>query len=155
MQASGGVWNCSQDDPWCRHWLLSRELFITYRHLAPRLGARVQSVNDGELYAWGQENCRLLVWVSGTEVVVAYGTVDGFPEEESHQIFAGLIHHLRHSEPLELGKVRERSSYGAVYPDRRKPLPLVKWAQYGDWAAFARHWYLGRRGTDLEVALGN
>jgi hypothetical protein len=42
---------------------------------------------------------------------------------------------------LELGKVREASSYGAyVIPGH--PLPVVKWAQTGDWAAIARNWFV-------------
>jgi hypothetical protein len=135
--------------------LLSRELFITYHHLAPRLGERVQGVLGGELFAWGIPNCQVLVWVSSAEVVVNYGTIDGYSEKERFQVFASLIHHLRHSEPLELGKVRDGSSYGAVSADRHNPLPKVKWAQFGDWAAFARGWYGGRSGSDLEAALGS
>jgi hypothetical protein len=155
VQASGGIWNPSQDDPWCRHWLLSRELFVTYHHLAPRLGERVQSINGGELFAWGIPNCQVLVWVSSAEVVVGYGTIDGFPEPERRQEFEGLVHHLRHSGPLELGKVRGWSSYGAVHADRHEPLPQVKWAQYGDWAAFARNAYVGRGGSVRDAAPGS
>jgi hypothetical protein len=135
--------------------LLSRELFLTYHHLAPRFGARVQSLLDGELFAWGIPNCEVLVWVSGAEVVVSFGTLDDYTERERCEVWERLVHHLRHAEPLELGKIRERSSYGAVYADRREPLPEVKWAQFGDWAAFARGWYVGRGGTDLEVVLGS
>ena len=155
VQAAGGVWNPSQDDPWCRHWLLSRELFIIYHHLAPRLGEPVQRFFGGELLAWGIPNCELLVWVSGTEVVVSYGTIDGHSEKERSELFESLVYHLRRSEPLALGNVGERSSYGAVYTDRREPFPEVKWAQYGDWAAFARGWYVGSKGSDLEAALGS
>src|SRR5262249_35276750 len=97
----------------------------------------------------------LLVWVSGTEVVVGYGTIAGFPEKDRRKVFAGLVHHLRHSEPLGLGKVWEGWSYGAVYADRHKPLPEVKWAQFGDWAACARGWYVGRGGSDREAAPGS
>lgn len=154
VQASGGVWNPSHDDPWCRHWLLSRELLITYHHLGPRLGERVKSLFGGELFAWGMQNCEVLVWVSIAEVGVNYGTMEGGSETEYCQLFERLVHHLRHSEPLELGNVRERSCYGAVYADRREPFPNVKWAQYGDWAAFARGWCVGRKCSDLEAALG-
>jgi hypothetical protein len=129
-------------------------LFITYHHLAPRFGERVQSLFDGELWAWGIPNCELLVWVSGTEVLVGYGTSDSHSEKERSEVFESLVHHLRYSQPLELGKVGGRSSYGAVYPDRHEPFPKVMWAQYGDWAAYARGWYLGREGSDLETALG-
>jgi hypothetical protein len=147
------MWNPSQDDPFCRHWLLSRELFITYHHLAPALGTRVQNLCDGDLFEWGIPGCEVLVWVSRTEVVVGYGTSEGFPEIERLRVFGNLVHHLRHSEPRELGTVGERSSYGAVYADRRMPCPEVKWAQFGDWAGLARGWYLGRSTTDLEAAL--
>lgn len=143
VQAAGGVWNHSQDDPWCKHWLLSRDLFITYHHLAPRLGKRVQRLLGGELLAWGIPNCELLVWASDVEVVVTYGTLDGQSEMDRSQVFDRLIHHLRHSGRLELGKSLDGSSYGAVYTDRAAPFPDVKWAQYGDWAAFARGWYVG------------
>src|SRR5262249_4871987 len=153
VQASGGAWNPSQDDPWCRHWLLSRELFVTYHQLAPRLGERVQSLLGGELFAWGIPNCEVLVWASSAEVVVSYGTTEGFPEKERRQVFEAWVHHLRYSEPLALGKLREGSSYAAVYADRHKPLPDVKWAQFGDWAAFARGWHVGRSGSDLKAVL--
>ena len=155
VHAAGGVWNPSQGDPWCRQWLLSRELFVTYHYLAPRLGERVQSFLDGELFQCGIPICPVLVWLSGTEVVVGYGTIAGFSEMERSHVFQSLVHHLRHSEPLELGKVRDGSSYGAVYADRRVALPEVKWAQYGDWAGLARGWYVGRSTTDLEAALGS
>jgi hypothetical protein len=113
----------------------------------------LQSLCDGDLFEWGISSCEVLVWVSPTEVIVGYGIGEGFPEVERFAVFSNLVHHLRHSAPLDLGKVGERSSYGAVYADRRASFPEVKWAQFGDWAGLARGWYLGRRTTDLEAAL--
>jgi hypothetical protein len=77
---------------------------------------------------------------------VAYPTPEelyGLPDSgEGLREFDAWVWHLRHSPPLELGFVRDRSSYGAVSTGVGLP-PLVKWAQAGDWAAMGRTWFVG------------
>jgi hypothetical protein len=149
VQSAGGTWNASQDDPWWREWLTSWELFSTYHDAAPRLGERLLGMLGGDVYKFGLEECWVQVWVSLTEVVVAYppyGERYGFrSHDEGFHEFEGWVHHLRHSERLELGKVRGRSSYGPACPGGKTALPAVKWAQAGDWAALARNWDWGVR----------
>jgi hypothetical protein len=81
-------------------------------------------------------------------VVVAYPSIGEryglLSEVEGLHEFAEWIQHLRDSAPLELGKVRGRSSYGAARPSEHAGPPVVKWAQCGDWAALARGWYRDR-----------
>src|SRR4051812_37903444 len=72
VQRAGRIWNPSQDDPWCRSWLLSRELFDAYHDAAPRLGERVRSaLSGGDLFDYGRSQpvgfgCRVLIWASPT-----------------------------------------------------------------------------------------
>ena len=135
VQQSGGIWNASQDDPWCRNWLISRDLFETYRQLAPKYGQKIHATLGGDVFEFGRESsCWVQVWVARREVVVAYG--------DAASNFEHWVEQVRHSAPLELGQVREGSSYGAyVIPGHR--LPVVKWAQTGDWAGLARGWFIG------------
>ena len=152
VKRSAGDWNVSQDDPWWRDWLTSRELFATYHDTAPRVGERIHSVLGGEIFEYGRADapngCWVQVWVSSGEVMVAYPPFReryGFrSDEEGLHEFEGWIHHLRHSEPLALGQVRGRSSYGASWSGGPTVMPVVKWAQSGDWAALARGWHLAR-----------
>jgi hypothetical protein len=134
VKAAGDAWNASQDDPWCRNWLISRDLFESYRQLAPRYGQRIQTLLGGELFEHGRGSaCWVRTWISRREVVVAYG-------EPLHE-FADWIEQLRRSPPLPFGQVRAGSSYGA-YALPGHALPVVKWAQTGDWAALARTWFV-------------
>jgi hypothetical protein len=141
-------WNVSQHDPFWRGWLTSWELFAAVRDTAPRVGKHIHSVAGGDVYEClrGVYDCWLQVWVSGDEVLVAYppsGELYGWPDSPDglHE-FEGWARHLRGSAPLELGRVRDRCSYGAAFAGVGMP-PVVKWAQAGDWAAAARTWYVG------------
>jgi hypothetical protein len=142
VRRSGGDWSPSRHDPWWRDWLTSRELFDWYHDSFPRLGERIHSILDGEVFEYnGDGHHPVQAWISTSEVVVAYA-----PSEERYgagprgglEEFAGWIDHLRHSEPLLLGRVRGRSSYGAIRTDCPTTAPVVKWAQAGDWAALAQ-----------------
>jgi uncharacterized protein (TIGR02996 family) len=145
---SRGQWNTSQDDPHWRTWLTSRELFVTFHENLPIHGRRIFSLLGGDVFDYDSgASCHVQVWVAPGEVIVAYGSfteqygLDG--SEEGHHEFEGWIGQLRHSVPLELGVVRGRSSYGATCSSNPTALPVVKWAQAGDWAAMARNWHLG------------
>jgi hypothetical protein len=141
----GPSWNTSRDDPWWRDWLTSRELFTAIHRTAPRVGRPIQHLLGGTVFECGRNtNCWVQVWVAGNEIVVAYPSMAevygaGDEQEGPHEL-AGCVHHLRHSEPLELGRVRGRSSYGAACASSTGP-PEVKWAQCGDWAGLARGWH--------------
>jgi hypothetical protein len=123
-------------------------LFVTLRDTAPRVGKRIHRAAGGEVFEClrGVHDCWLQVWVADTEVIVAYPTLEelyGLPDSgEGLREFDAWVWHLRHSPPLELGFVRDRSSYGAVSKGVGLP-PLVKWAQAGDWAAMGRTWFVG------------
>ena len=81
----------------------------------------------------------------GHRGLCAIGEQYGIPSaEEGFHEFEGWIHHLRNSEPLELGRVRGSSSYGAACQAEPSALPVIKWAQIGDWAGYARSWYWWR-----------
>lgn len=71
--------------------------------------------------------------------MVGRATPDG-----PHQFTEWAVH-LRESPPLELGRVRERCSFGAVFAGDGVP-PIIKWAQAGDWASAARTWHVGEHG---------
>ena len=141
---AGGTWNPSQDDPWLRDWLISRELFAVYHEVIPSAGTPIHSLLGGTVFEYETPGCRVEVWVAPGEVVVAYPITGMWiyknPKLEWTALpeFACWIDHLRNSEPLEVGKVRGRSSYGAIWPRCSALAPAVKWAQYGDWAAMAR-----------------
>jgi hypothetical protein len=146
-QQGGEPWNTSRDDPWQRDWLTSRELFVLYRQVVPRLGARLYGVLDGEVFEYGRgTGCWVQAWVSPTELIVAYPTMEDYYshriEGEGLHEFEGWVAHLRRSDPLELGQVRGRSSYGATLPPGPFARPRLGWGQYGDWAGLARHWWL-------------
>jgi hypothetical protein len=141
-------WNVSRHDPFWRAWLTSRELFDTIRQTVPRVGTPIHSVLGGDVFEWGRgQHPWVQVWVAPAEVVVAYASnserYGRRDETEGLHELEGWIEHLRHSEPLELGRVRGRSSYGALSPRAEQHLPTVKWAQAGDWAALARGWFVG------------
>ena len=119
--ASGGDWNRSRHDPWWRDWLTSRELFDWYHDFFPRLGERLHGMLDGEVFEYKCDgNHPIQAWISTSEVIVAY-----VPFDERHVVgtrggleeFAGWVDHLRCSEPMALGRVRGRSSYGAIRTD--------------------------------------
>jgi hypothetical protein len=137
-----GHWNCSQDDPWWRSWLTSWQLFAIYRDHAPQVGRPRDSILGGTVF-----DCDLVqVWVAAGEVLVAYPLLRGQygwegPDADELFDFDGWITHLRDSPPLELGQVRGLCSYGAKWSGVLADPPVVKWAQCGDWAAMARHWY--------------
>jgi hypothetical protein len=141
-------WNTSQHDPFWRGWLTSWELFAAIRDTAPRIGKRIHSTCGGDVFEClrGMCGCWLQVWVTDTEVVVAYptaGELYGRPDvDEGLHEFEAWVGHLRHSAPQELGFVRGRCSYGAASRGAGTP-PAVKWAQAGDWAAAARTWFIG------------
>lgn len=139
VERSGGVWNAFKDDPWCRNWLISCELFETYRQFAPEYGRKIHAILRGDIFEYGRDTscCWVQVWVAPREVIVAY-------DAGALGHFEPWVEHLRHSEPLELGQVRDGSSYGA-YVITGHPLPVVKWAQTGDWAALARGWFVNQR----------
>jgi hypothetical protein len=143
LAETGGTWNTSQDDPWWRDWLTSRELFDVYHEVIPRIGTPIADLLDGTVFTYEQCNCEVEVWVSPTGVVVAYPSLVRYstPDRrwETLSEFAGWIDHLRNAEPLPLGRVRGRSSYGASCPGQPASPPVVKWAQCGDWAALARN----------------
>jgi hypothetical protein len=130
--------------------LISRDLFLTYHDLAPRFGKRIHTVLGGDVFECGRSElpgsgCAVDVWVSPTEVIVAYAPFrvsEKDPGDVGLKELEGLIHELRRSAPLPLGKVRDGSSYGARM-ERDEGSPVIKWAQYGDWAGLARGWYLG------------
>src|SRR5689334_9634925 len=137
--------NQSRDDPWQRAWLTSRELFIAYHNIARHGGEPIHRLLGGVVYAYDSgRSCAVQVWVSPTEVIVAYhpvGSQYGFRDErEGFHEFDEWIHHLRRSEPLELGFVRNRSSYGAVFNPGVAAVPAVKWGQRGDWMFIPRDW---------------
>ena len=139
---AGGTWNTSQDDPWWRDLLMSRGLFDVYHEIIPRLGAPIADVLDGTVFAYERCSCEVEVWVSPIGVVVAYPALGRYttPDQRRETLpeFSGWIDDLRHSEPLPLGQVRGRSSYGAIGPASPSAPPAVRWAQAGDWAALAR-----------------
>jgi hypothetical protein len=142
VHRAGGTWNTSQDDPFWRTWLTSRELFAVFHEIIPRLGTPIHSVLGGTVFAYEERGCRVEVWAAPGGVVVAYPVHGLYRDSESERAalpeFAGWIDHLRHAEPLELGRVRGRSSYGAEAPRSPDAIPVLKWAQAGDWAAMAR-----------------
>ena len=145
MAGAGGSWNPSQDDPWWRDWLTSRELFAVYHEVIPRIGTPIGSLLNGTIFTCEESRCQVEVWVSPAEVVVAYpvwGPQYTSPSQQREALpeFEGWIDHLRHSEPLPLGRVRGRSSYGATGQSPSATAHAVKWAQAGDWAALARLW---------------
>lgn len=141
-------WNTSQHDPFWRGWLTSWELFAAIRDTAPQVGKRIHRVAGGDVFEClrGEIDCWLQVWLSDTEVLVAYPTFgeryEWQGDPDGHHQFEGWIRHLRELPPLDLGCVQERCSYGAVFAGVGVP-PVVKWAQAGDWAAAARTWYIG------------
>jgi hypothetical protein len=134
------VWNASVHDPFWRGWLTSWELFATIHEFAPRVGNHIHSVAGGEVYECLRDvlNVWLQVWVADSELIATYATEAGLLD------FVGLVRHLRNSPALELGQVRDGSSYGAVSAGVGVP-PVVKWAQAGDWAATARAWFMNGR----------
>jgi hypothetical protein len=144
MQAKfeSGQWNCSQDDPWWRSWLTSRQLFATCRDHAPLTGRPIHTVLGGTVF----ECDRVQVWVAPGELLVAYPSLaDQYgwegPDAGGLFEFEDWIMHLRDSPPLDLGRVRGRCSYGAIWSSDLAEPPVVKWAARGDWAACARSWY--------------
>jgi hypothetical protein len=143
VQALGGIYIPSKDDPFYRDWLMSRELFVTYHDIAPHLCKRVDRMLGGDVLQYGNPgsspgNLLVQVWASANEVVVAYGYG---VETKRIRFFENLLHHLRYSEPLELGKTYGASSYGASCLSDPEAMPCVKWAQWGDWCALAHNWY--------------
>lgn len=145
-------WNTSQHDPFWRGWLTSWQLLATLRASAPRVGKHLARVADGDVFEClrGVYDCWLQVWLSNTEVLVAYpptGELFGMPDhlEGLHQ-FAAWADDLRTAPSLVLGQARERCSYGAVVASVGGP-PVVKWAQRGDWAAMAHTWYTEQNPT--------
>jgi hypothetical protein len=141
-------WTLSRHDPFWRGWLTSWELFAAVRETAPRVGKCIHTVAGGEVFEClrGAIDCWLQVWLTDTEVLVAYppaGKLYGWPDHPDgpHQ-FEEWAGHLRGSPPLELGRVRDRCSYGAVFGGAGVS-PVVKWAQAGDWSAAARTWHIG------------
>jgi hypothetical protein len=139
-------WNTSLHDPWWRNWLTSRELYAAFRNSAPLAGRRIHTVAGGEVFECCVHDRRLQVWLTDSEVLVAYAPVAeqyGWPDHPDgpHQ-FEEWAAHLRGSPPLQLGRVRGRCSYGAAGATTGVP-PSVKWAQAGDWAAAARAWQSG------------
>jgi hypothetical protein len=135
--------NQSRDDPWNRAWLTSRELFYAHANAARHGGVPIHSVLGGTVFEFGRDgNNWLQVWASPTEVIAASppsGARYGYHDESEvlHQ-FEELIRHLRGSDPLELGRVREGSSYGATCEPGAAP--VLKWAQRGDWMFHYRDW---------------
>jgi hypothetical protein len=146
-QAGLITWNTSLHDPFWRGWLRSRELFDALHSTAPRVGERIHSVLGGNVFECGRGSaCWVQVWVAPGEVLVAYPSVSeryNYAEAgDGPQEFERWVWNLRHSPRLELGLVLGRCSYGATLIDSQ-PLPVVKWAQAGDWAALARGWFVG------------
>lgn len=143
MAKAGDSWNPSQDDPWWRDWLTSRALFAVYHEVIPRIGMPIGNLLGGTVFTCEESCCQVEVWVAPAEVVVAYPVWGQYtsPNQQREALpeFERWIDHLRHSEPLALGRVRGRSSYGAACPSSPAAPPAVKWAQAGDWAALARH----------------
>lgn len=148
-QAGRTPFNTSLYDPFYRGWLLSSELFDTVTEHAPTKCRKIDHFLGGDLLEFGRDTgCWVQIWLAPNMVLVAYPTVgerNGFdwPEESIHE-FNEWTWHLRNSEPQLLGHVRGRCSYGA-YSVPGHTLPIVKWAQYGDWAALARTWFVGDR----------
>jgi hypothetical protein len=143
-QAGLITWNTSQHDPFWRGWLKSWELFTTIRTRATAEGQLLGAVADGEVFEClrGVYDPWLRVWRTETEVIVAYQSTWELPAEDSGlQVFHDWAAQLRQSAPLELGLVRDGSSYGAVSAGVGLP-PVVKWAQAGDWAAMIRTWFV-------------
>jgi hypothetical protein len=141
-------WNVSQHDPFWRGWLTSWELFAAFRDTAPRVGNRIHTIAGGDVFEClrGAADCWLQVWVSDDGVLVAYPPLSelyGWTESPDglHQ-FEEWAEYLRESPPLELGRVRDRCSYGALFAHVGVP-PRGKWAQAGDWAAAGRTWHIG------------
>jgi hypothetical protein len=137
----GPTWNTSRDDPWWRDWLTSQELYAVLHDRIPRVGTPIRSLQGGTVFDYDSgRSCRVEAWIAPAEIVVAY--CQPLLKECGPHEFEGWIADLRHSEPLELGRVRGRSSYGAACPDGSLASPRIKWAQAGDWAAMARNWHL-------------
>jgi hypothetical protein len=139
---AGGIWNPSRDDLWWRDWLTSRELFAVYHEVMPCVATPTHCLLGGTVFGYEEPGCRVEVWISESEVVVAYPVTGMYRDSELERAalieFEGWIDHLRHSEPLELGSVRGRSSYGAAHSGLDDAAPTIKWAQAGDWAAMGR-----------------
>lgn len=142
VHETGGQWNPSRDDPWWRAWLTSSELFAVFHEVIPHVGTPIHILLGGTIFVHEVSSCRVEVWVAPGGVVVAYPVmgmyIDSGRERAALPEFAGWIDHLRHSDPLQLGTVRGRSSYGAESPRCPFGFPVLKWAQAGDWAAMAR-----------------
>ena len=142
--------NISKYDPFYRGWLLSGELFYTLQENAPRFGCNTCSnLHGGDAFEceFGSSSC-VRIWVAPRAILVAYvSTYERYGLIDScaglHE-FEGWIKSLREAEPLELGQVRDSCSYGAIIIPGH-PLPLVKWAQWGDWSALARSWFADGR----------
>lgn len=141
-------WNTSQHDPFWRGWLSSWELFAAIRDTAPRIGNCIHRVAGGQVFECLRStiDCWLQVWLTDTEVLVAYPSMgeryDWSGDPDGPHQFVEWARHLRESQALELGLVRGRCSYGALFAGARVP-PVVKWAQAGDWAMAARTWHIG------------
>jgi hypothetical protein len=143
------IWNTSFHEPWWRAWLTSWQLFATYRDMAPQVGRVIHRVAGGCVFEYHPADFAIWVqvWLAPGEMLVAYPSMAEVYGAQGPE-FGGLfefdewVAHLRNSSPLELGYVRERCSYGAMWSGDISTPPVVKWAQAGDWAALARNWYI-------------
>jgi hypothetical protein len=144
VHASGVWWNQSHDDPWWRAWLTSRELFQTFHQIVPARGQRIGNIAGGDVFDCYPRECgefSIQVWISATELLVAYPTSLLYSESEGLHAFEDWVYHLRHSKPLNLGRARDGCSYGAIRPRTPVARPVVKWAQAGDLMALGRNWF--------------
>ncbi len=123
-------------------------MYTAIRGTAPQVGNRIDSIAGWDLFEClrGELDCWLQVWLSDTEVLVAYAPASErygwLDHPDGPHEFEEWATHLRGSPPLELGDVRDRCSYVAVFAGDGIP-PIVKWAQAGDWASAARTWHVG------------
>jgi len=124
-------------------WLTSRQLFNTLLFFGPRKGVPICRVAGGDVFECGKgEDCTIRIWVADLKVIVAYPNSD--PSAEGVDVtFEKWAGELREN-PLELGCVRDQSSYGAIWDGNERHPPTIKWAQAGDWAALARRCFIAQ-----------
>jgi hypothetical protein len=131
--------------PWSNEWLASPELYHLLRERAVSREAHRGPLLGGDLFLHYPYpgDIGVQAWVSPGGIIVAYWSARWpQPPEGEAQVWEGWIEHLLDSEPLEIGWVRDGSSYGALGPPHATALPILKWGQTGDWMGLAgRSWH--------------
>ncbi|WP_372365600.1 hypothetical protein [Candidatus Uabimicrobium sp. HlEnr_7] len=103
-------------DPWWEEWLLSKELFLTIHSTIAGVSKPASSMCDGTVFFFNSEQyCRVDVWMSDSEVIVAYPFLCGYATSQQEiaaiSEFEIWIIDLRQGETLNLGQCRDRSRF--------------------------------------------